>query len=296
MNKAKEITIALIFIIALALLYVGIEFLKGKNLFSHHNIYYACYNDVTGLSNTTPIFTNGVRVGIIDGINYDYNHPDNIVVRLKVNKKLPIPTGSIAVIETELLGSVNVNLLLAKDSQHILAYGDTLSGRIDKGTMSNISEMIPTIAALVPTLDSLLVSIQSITSDSSLIRSLHNAETLTANANKAVNRINTLTTPAENLIAKLNSVVDNLNAVSSQLSQATDGIDAKELASRLNTTIENLENVSSQLSNGEGTAGKLLSDSTLFENLNKVCTDAQTLVNDIREHPLRYIKFWKKSE
>lgn len=294
MSKTKEIVIAFTFLLALALLYIGINFLKGKNLFSKNNVYYACYTDVTGLSNTTPIYTNGVRIGIVDGISYNYNKPDNIVVRLKINKDLRIPSGSVAVLETELLGSVNMNLILADNKNHFLTPGDTLQGNIDKGTLSQISAMMPKITALIPRLDSILLSINALTSDSSLVRSLHNAESLTANANRTINQISSLTAPAGNLISKLNSVSSDLDSITKQLSQATNAVDLKVLVEQLDGTIKNLNKVSSELNSKEGTAGLLLSDPTLYEKLNKVCTDAETLINDIREHPSHYIKFWKK--
>ena len=294
MSKTKEIVIAFTFLLALALLYIGINFLKGKNLFSKNNVYYACYTDVTGLSNTTPIYTNGVRIGIVDGISYNYNKPDNIVVRLKINKDLRIPSGSVAVLETELLGSVNMNLILADNKDHVLTPGDTLQGNIDKGTLSQISAMVPKITALIPRLDSILLSINTLTNDSSLVRSLHNAESLTANANRTIKQISSLTAPASNLISKLNSVSSDLDSITKQLSQATNAVDLKVLVEQLDETIKNLNKVSSELNSKEGTAGLLLSDPTLYENLNKVCTDAETLINDIREHPSHYIKFWKK--
>ena len=293
MNKTKETVIAVTFIIAVALLYAGINFLKGKNLLSKSNVYYACYHDVTGLSDTSPIYTNGVRIGIVDGISYDYQHPDEIVVRLKINKKLPVPAGSVAILETELLGSVSMNLVLADDHTHILMPGDTLIGSTNRGTLSQISELMPRIYALFPTLDSILTSVQAITADSSIIRTLRNTEALTADADKALTHIRSLTPQATELIDKLNSTADNLNTITRQLTDATSAADISALTQQLSTTINDLSSAAAGLNSKEGTAGLLLTDPTLFENLNKVCTDAQTLINDIREHPSHYIRLWK---
>ena len=293
MNKTKETVSAVTFIIAAALLYAGISFLKGKNLLSKSNVYYACYHDVTGLSDTSPIFTNGVRIGIVDGIFYDYLNPDKIVVRLKINKKLPVPAGSVAILETELLGSVSMNLLLADDHTHILMPGDTLIGSTNRGTLSQISELMPRISALLPTLDSILTSIQAITADSSIIRTLRNTEALTADADKALTHIRSLTPQATELIDKLNSTADNLNTITRQLTNATNAADISALTQQLSTAISDLSSAAADLNSKEGTAGLLLTDPTLFENLNKVCTDAQTLINDIREHPSHYIRLWK---
>lgn len=293
MNKTKETVIAVTFIIAVALLYAGINFLKGKNLLSKSNVYYACYHDVTGLSDTSPIYTNGVRIGIVDGISYDYQHPDEIVVRLKINKKLPVPAGSVAILETELLGSVSMNLVLADDHTHILMPGDTLIGSTNRGTLSQISELMPRIYALLPTLDSILTSVQAITADSSIIRTLRNTEALTADADKALTHIRSLTPQATELIDKLNSTADNLNTITRQLTDATSAADISALTQQLSTTINDLSSAAAGLNSKEGTAGLLLTDPTLFENLNKVCTDAQTLINDIREHPSHYIRLWK---
>ena len=98
MKRGKEILLGAIFLLALALLFGGISFLKGRDLFSSNHTYYVRYNDVTGLSNSSPIYVNGVRIGIVSGISYNYSHPDGIVVRIGVNKKLRIPQGSQALL------------------------------------------------------------------------------------------------------------------------------------------------------------------------------------------------------
>lgn len=89
MNKifTKEIKIALTAIVAIVLLFVGINFLKGVNLFKKSNLYIIKFNDITGLAVSNPVYANGYAVGIVREITYDYDHPGNVAVGVELDSK-----------------------------------------------------------------------------------------------------------------------------------------------------------------------------------------------------------------
>ena len=296
MKRGKEILLGAIFLLTLALLYGGISFLKGRDIFSSNYTYFVRYYDVTGLSNSSPIYVNGVRIGIVNGISYNYSRPDDIVVRIGVNKKLRIPQGSRALLVTELLGSVNVKLELATDNGLYYAPGDTLNGNIYTGIRSQIAQMMPQIMQLLPKADSILTSIHQITANPALTQTLHNTEALTSDAkatltelSTAIRQISTLANTYQGMGQKLDTFADKLNTLS-------DEERLNSLLTNLDVTLKNLRSLSEELTDGDGTAHQLITDPTLYDRLDTVCTEASGLIEDIRKNPSRYIRLFGRSK
>ena len=115
MKLTKEIKIALVAIVGILIMYFGINFLKGMNLFSTNNAYYMTFDDIQGLGASTPIYADGYKVGIVDGLEYDYKENGPIKVKVDIIKDLRIPQGSKAEIVKDLMGNLQVNLLLANN-------------------------------------------------------------------------------------------------------------------------------------------------------------------------------------
>ena len=115
---SKEIKIGATFIISIALLYIGVNFLKGSNVFSHDNTYYIVVSNAGGVAPSSVINTNGYQVGTVSSVNYDYSSPNRIVVSLRVNESLRIPKGSRAYLVNELLGGVSIDLRLSQSTAY----------------------------------------------------------------------------------------------------------------------------------------------------------------------------------
>jgi len=296
MNKKKEILLGAIFIVALVLLYGGIRFLKGHNIFSANHTYYVRYHDVTGLSNSSPIYVNGVRVGIVNGIDYNYRRPDDIVVRIGVNKHMPIPRGSRALLVTELLGSVNVKLELAPDNGDHYAPGDTLSGDMNSGIRSEIARLMPQVAHLLPQVDSILVGLNRVVHDPAVAQTLHHTEALTADAQATLAELSNTMRRLSTLAGTYQGVGEKLDTFAGKLNTLTDDERLDALLNNLDATVRNLHALTDGLTTGEGTAGKLLSDPTLYDRLNNVCTEASALIDDIKKNPSRYLHLFGRNK
>ena len=121
----KEVKIAIVAIIGLVVLFYGLNFLKGLSLFSQENIYYIKFNDVSGLGQSSPIYANGFRVGVVKEVLFDYKKPDDVKVAVDIEEELQIPNGSTAEIVSDMLGNVQVNLLLGDDRTHFMQPGST---------------------------------------------------------------------------------------------------------------------------------------------------------------------------
>ena len=103
---SKEIKLALVGVIAIALLVVGINFLKGVNIFSPTNSYFVRFTDIQGLAVSTPVYANGYAVGNVRSIDYDYDRTDNVVVCIELDKSMRVPYGTRAELESELMGGL----------------------------------------------------------------------------------------------------------------------------------------------------------------------------------------------
>lgn len=114
-------------LIALLVLFFGIDYLKGINVFKAANYYYVSYTNVNGLTVSSPVTINGFKVGQVRDINYEYDNPGHVLVELSLDKKLKVPSGSKAIIKSDLLGTASVELQFSTsaDSHDV---GDKLIG------------------------------------------------------------------------------------------------------------------------------------------------------------------------
>ena len=106
MKIRKEIRIGIIGIIALTMLFFGLNFLKGINMFKPVNHFYVAFDDVAGITLSSPVFANGYQIGTVRDISFDYKKMDRVFVEVKTEKKMNIPKGSYAELVTEMLGTV----------------------------------------------------------------------------------------------------------------------------------------------------------------------------------------------
>lgn len=283
---SKEIKIGATFIISIALLYIGVNFLKGSNVFSHDNTYYMVVSNAGGIAPSSVINTNGYQVGTVTSVKYDYSAPNRIVVTLRVNESLRIPKGSRAYLINELLGGVSVDLRLSPNTDYY-ADGDTIESGTAHGLTGEIEHvMLPQINAMMPKIDSLITSLNTIAASPHIAQSLQQAELLAIKLNTTADALNQLLhKDVPQLMNTLQSTGNNLEKITSELSET----DYKETMDRINSTINNLYTLSETLNSDSGTVGRLLNDTAFYNRLNGVCTNAELLIEDIKQHPSRYI-------
>lgn len=283
---SKEIKIGATFIISIALLYIGVNFLKGSNVFSHDNTYYMVVSNAGGVAPSSVINTNGYQVGTVTSVKYDYSAPNRIVVTLRVNESLRIPKGSRAYLINELLGGVSVDLRLSRNTDYY-ADGDTIESGTAHGLTGEIEHvMLPQINAMMPKIDSLITSLNTIAASPHIAQSLQQAELLAIKLNTTADALNQLLhKDVPQLMNTLQSTGNNLEKITSELSET----DYKETMDRINSTINNLYTLSETLNSDSGTVGRLLNDTAFYNRLNGVCTNAELLIEDIKQHPSRYI-------
>lgn len=296
MKRYKETAIGFAFVAAIILLFSGIQFLKGHNLFSNKEVYFVRYNDVTGLSDASPIYANGVRIGIVDEICYNPKQPDDIIVRILIDRRLQIPQGSSALLETELLGAVSVNLVLGSYDSPTLLPGDTLPGQLNKGIMAEVVGVMPALLNIVSKADTLLSQAQILLADSSITNILQNTEQITSQTSRKINELSVLMKEISNVAKTYNQTGEHLDTLTRQISDFATTIQEEEWLKNLTQVINHLETLSTKLIDNNGTAGKFMTDSQLYDNLDETCEEARKLIEDIRQNPGRYIRIFGKNQ
>lgn len=291
MKLTKEIKIALVAIVGILVMYFGINFLKGMNLFSTNNAYYMTFDDIQGLGASTPIYADGYKVGTVDGMEYDYKENGPIKVKVDINKDLRIPQGSKAEIVKDLMGNLQVNLLLANNPRERVEPGGIIPGAVNGGMMDKAANLIPVVEKMLPKLDSILTSVNALLADPALAASLHNVETITSNLTVSTRELNTLMAglnkQVPGMIGKANGVLDNTNRLTANLAS----LDVQGTLNKVNQTLESAHQFTEKLNSNQGSLGLLMNDTKLYDNLTSTMSHADSLVIDLKAHPKRYVHF-----
>lgn len=283
---SKEVKIGAAFVVGLVLLYVGVNFMKGSNVFSKYNTYYVLMENTGGVAPSSVITVNGYQVGTVSDVVYDFNTPNRIVATLRVNESLRVPKGSRALIVNSLMSGASVDICLAEGAEYYIS-GDTIGGGVADGLMGEVENvMLPQVNAMIPKVDSLVTALTALVSNPALTKSLSNVESLSRKLDSTADELNRLFhTELPHLMANLQATASNMNAITSDLS----AIDFAQTIGRVDSTIANLQMLSELLMSDDGSVGRLLGDTVFYNNLNSVCTNANALIEDVKSHPSRYI-------
>lgn len=290
---SKEFVIGISVILAIVILFFGIEYLKGINMLNPANFYYVNYDNVAGLEISAPVQIDGYKVGQVREISYDYDNPGKIKVLLAVNKKLRIPDDSYADLSSTLMGGGFVDIKMGH-SGRMLEVGSVIQTRQSKGLMESLSsDIMPAVNSILPRVDSLLYNLNALVADPALAQSIRRLDGITDNVLLASEGLNTMMRRdvpgvmrnARGITARIDSITANLTALSMQLRQ----LPIANTMDDVKAVTENLSQFSAQLNSQNSTLGKLNSDPELYDRLNRVTADVDSLILDIKENPKRYI-------
>lgn len=290
MKNGREIKVAVAALVAIVLLFYGINFLKGRTL-GKKSSYVVVFDNVTGLTADNAVFANGFSVGTVGSIAINYERPDEIYVRIDLDKSVRLPKGTRAEIETSMMGSTTMRLVLG-ESEEMLSPGDSLRGGVYKGALDQVGELMPSLEAMLPKLDSILDGVNAIVSDPAMRRMVANAERVTDNLTTTTEDLNRLLEgDVPRLMARLEAVSGNVETLTANLNAT----DYAETIRRVNETLEGtqqlMETLEGKVNSREGSLGLLLNDRELYDNLTRMAADGDSLVTDLKAHPKRYVHF-----
>ena len=271
------------------ILFFGINYLKGINMFKPESYYYVEFTNVNGLAQSSPVFANGFKIGIVRDIQYNYDKPGHVVVGMEIDQNMRIPAGSKAELVTEMLGTVKMNLLLDYTSSGFFAPGDTIAGAANEGILGAAEkDLLPQIQKMLPKLDSIMGSLNRLLSDPALTNTLHNAERITASLDATSKRLNRLMNEdIPSFTTNAVQITENLETISNSLKN----IDYASTFIKIDSTLQNVQMLTAKLNRKDNTLGLLMNDSSLYKNLNATSANAASLLKDLKEHPKRYVHF-----
>jgi len=278
----RELKFGLIVIGAIFLLYFGLNFLKGINIFHASNSFYAKFEKIDGLVVSSQVQIKGFRVGQVDAIEFDFTQEKPFTVRFSVLSEIQVPKGTIVeMFDDGLLGGRALQLLIPTGNiaQSSHQSGDEIPSQINAGLFGQISDvLIPKVEGFMLQADSVMRSLRSLLENENLANTLETADQLASDltaTNRQINRL--LTNQIPLLLNNANTLMTDFSAVSEHL-QSFDIAKANQTMATLDNTISTFGNTAENLNE-------------LSFGLMRVSSSADSLLIDLRKNPSRYVHF-----
>lgn len=308
MKISNETKVGAIAVVAIAVLILGFNFLKGKKLLSHDTMIIGKYGNVQGLQNSNPIVINGLQVGTVYRITTDKDMRQ-IMVDMNITKDINIPKNSIAIIKGNPIGTPSIEIKLG-DAVQNLKNKDTIYTEANAGifddVLKKVDPVLYEVRKAVSSIDTLLGKFNHILDPNasgniaSVLANLNRVtammvystaslntllDTRTGALSKSLNNVSAITANFASNNEKINHVMSNLDKTSSKFAE----LNFKKTLDTLDRTINDLRSMVGKFNNSNGTLGKLINDPALYQNLASTGNKLNLLLDDIRVNPKRYV-------
>lgn len=287
-NLTRNALIGLAFIASLAMIYFGINFLKGLNVLKKQNQYYAVFEDVSKLLISSPVYVKGYQIGLINHIEMISSDPMRFAVGINLKEQLRITEGSHLEYGIDMFGASTVNLVMA-NSPVLLQPGDTLTGGKEAGIMDGVANVMPKADSILTRIDSILLTLNKLMSNPMWERSIEGigttVEQLHLSSASLQRMAGALETDLPVISGNLASVSNDLKEVSSELNQ----MDMEHTFASIDETVNNLKILTQKMNSTDNSLGLLMNDTKLHDSLNVTIDTATKLLEDIRQNPDRYL-------
>lgn len=290
MKHKNEVKIALVAILGIVVLFAGLQFLKGHS-FTSNTTYLAQFEDISGLSTSSPVYANGMKVGVVEDVLYDFDHPDKIVAQLGLDPRVKLPQGTTAEIESDLMGNVKLVLQLGADMNLLMTPADTIKACVQQGLMAKAAGMLPQLEVMLPKLDSILSSVNTLLANPALAGSMENVEQITGTLTTTTQQLNQLTASLNKQVPQMMTKADGVLDNTQQLTKQLGDINVAATMQKVDATMKNVEETTAKLNSNEGTLGLLMRDPGLYHTMNNTMSSADSLLIDLKQHPKRYVHF-----
>lgn len=302
-KEVKSIKVALFFIAAVLIFYLGSVFLKGINVFGKKNYYYAVFEDVGALHESTNVALNGYGIGKVTDIKLLSSNPVRICAEILVTEDLDIPEDSkLEVAQKDVLGGMIVNLHLGQSSK-MAHRGDTLGCYLAGGMLDGVGDLVTQLQSVVASVDTIGQNLKlafrtedSLNGGTMIKNTLENLEHATADLSKLladnggkvnnfVSQLDKLSKTLADASPKINEIVDNVDNISDSIAQSN----IRGFVNEAKGTIDNVNRIVSEVERGEGTLGQLVRNDSLYNSINKTIESLDLLVKDLKANPSKYI-------
>ena len=307
MKITNETKIGILTVVGLAILILGFSYLKGNDVFSSSNKFYAIYRNVEGLTLSKPILVNGFQIGHVSNMTLQ-TESGFTIVEFKVDPKYPIPANTLARLEsTDLLGSKAIIFELG-NSRELAENKDTLRADIQGSLAQSLQPVQRKAEILMDKVDSSLAAINKILNPEfqrnvdrsflSIANSLQTLEGTTKKIDRLVGaqsgHIDAIMSNAEALTVSLRASTGRLNTTTANFERlSTDFANSniKGTLDNANKAMSDLQATVAKINSGQGSLGLLLNDNSMYNNLNSASANLNNLFIDLKAHPKRYVSF-----
>ena len=310
MRITKEAKIGIFAVISLAALFWGVNFLKGKNIFSRTNTYYAIFNRVDGLKPTNDVLLSGYKVGLVKSIKFEEGHTGRLIVTLLVEKRYQIPRNSIVkLISADLMGGKAIRLEVTPNDEFHQS-GDTLKSSIETGLLDQlVFEMVPIKEKAERLMEDMEIALEVIAkvfneqNRDNLTQSIESLRSSLGNIDELTGELNGMLSDDE---GKLLQIVNNVHSISQNLKDNSDDIDliVKNISSisdtlakanlsqtlaQTDSAMVSFNQIVTKINRGEGSMGMLINNDTFYNNLENASRNLELLLYDMKVNPKRYV-------
>ncbi|MFO8148545.1 MAG: MlaD family protein [Bacteroidota bacterium] len=298
MKYTKELKTGILAVVAIAILIFGYSYLKGQNLLDSSRIFHAVYADVEGLSPSSPVTINGMKVGQVTEISF-LDERGLLVVTFNVDNDFKFSKNSLAQIYGGgLIGGKSLAIVPEYEPGMLAKSGDTLPSAIEEGIMELVNERLTPLQvkverAIVST-DSLLTAFNEVLNPETRNNIKKTFDDLSETVSSFKNTAESLDGIVSGNSDKLDRTFTNLDEMTGNFNKFSDSlaqIDLNGMSGDLEKIIADFEKISNNLSSGQGSAGKLLTDDAVYDNLDRATKQMEQLLQDIKLNPKRYVHF-----
>ncbi len=312
MKVSNETKVGALTAIAITVLILGFNYLKGKNITERSNTIYAVFPNIDGLASSSAVFINGYQVGRVSDFKAKDKNLTGIIVTIHLTKDINIPDNSLAVIEKSLLGSTSIKVVLGTSTKYVNE-GDTLQVKTNPDLMTefktslnpaidNINKTLLSLDAVIQKLNGIIDptvknNLQSVIANLSIssksLASLLNNQT--GALSKSLNHVESITGSLQKNSGKIDTTLTNVQRVTAKLAEVKIG----ETIDAMKKTLNQLENTISKMNNENNTIGALLNDRKLYEEIRQTNRSLTILLDDFKTNPKRYVNvsvFGKKDK
>lgn len=288
----REVKVGIMAIVAIFVLYFGLNFLKGISIFTPVSYYYGSYENLGGLVPSTPVYVKGYKVGQVEKISYDFSKQRSFVIKISVSKDIKLPKGAkMELYDEGIMGGKAVQLVYAPitPTQAMYEPGDTIESKVGLGLMAQLSgDLVPKIESISLQADSLIRSVRVLVENKDLTKSLSSIEHTTANLAVSSSQLKKMmNNEVPRILSDVNVVTSDFKLISGNLKK----IDYASTFASVNHTISNLSLITDKINNSEGTLGMLLNNKDLYINLSNTAASSDKLLIDLQKNPKRYVHF-----
>ena len=300
MKFTKEIKVGFLAILGIMMSVFSYNYLKGINLFEKNRKFTVKYEKVDGLSVSNPVTMNGFKIGKVQKINFNSKNTRELLVDIVIVNDVIFPKTSLAELyETGLIGGKAIAIIPDyKNDSTIAIDGDYLKGVIKPGLTELVNQILPQvqlqIEAVMKNAEIVLQNINTLFDDETkkeLKSSIEDFSNLTNSFSETSDEISKL---IANNSENLTNSLSDFKSATSNIKIITDNLksnDIKSITTNLNSLVNNLNSITTSLKNSEGTAGKLINDKSIYDNLESATNQLNRLIEDIKLNPNRYINF-----